>query len=152
MPTLAVAPGAAERFEVAAAAADNLHLALDERYRAVVDARFAADPGRDGFDPECEFCAGTGTYLTTANDDGRWDYWRLGVAEVDDLGDGTAGGSALSSHSCRALALPSDAVDTLDAIVTPDGEWRTCGGEDDDAREILADWPEATAVLVDCHS
>lgn len=42
--------------------------------------QFALDshPMKDQFDPECEDCHGTGSYLTTYNPQSKWDWWQIG--------------------------------------------------------------------------
>lgn len=112
----------------------------------------AAHPDKDKPDPECEDCNGTGAYRSTYNPKSKWDWWVIGGRWGDVASRGHAKVSSLVERR-----LPF-------AIVTPDGEWYGKGrmgwwgmvsDEKDDwpdqARAILAQYPDHIGVVCDLH-
>lgn len=137
------------------------------------------DFGKDGFDPNCEDCGGTGKYLTTWNPMSKFDGYAIWDSahvlrnaskdpadweeeetfDEDTPADDEAAVAPLSTLDLERLKLPF-------AIVTPSGEWHEMDGdwwsEDQDsaewkewrktAHDLLTKSPSAILVVLNCHS
>lgn len=127
------------------------------------------DLGRNGFDPDCPNCLGTGNYLTTCNPMSKFDGYTIrdsmhalskaskDPSDVDDIRkDDGAAIAPVSSLDLERLKLPF-------AIVTISGKWHEMDGgwwaKDQEWREwrktvhdLLTRWPHAILVVLNCHS
>jgi hypothetical protein len=158
---------------------DDAWAALLAPHQALEADRFAADPRRTEADPACGDCKGTGSYRSTSNPRGYWDWCRIGGRwdkairgeEAESADNGFNFGDKHTEIRNNALPvselpspLPDDRIPF--ALVTPDGEWHQRGKMgwfasvskempraewDAKVRALLATNGDAIAVGVDCH-
>jgi hypothetical protein len=69
---------AREKFRTDVMALEGRWKALFDEIHAEQDAAEKAHPEYHKPDPECESCHGDGHYMTTANEQGYWDWWTIG--------------------------------------------------------------------------
>lgn len=93
-----------------------------------------------------------GNSLTTYNPDSKWDWYQIGGRWC----------GCIPNDACPVRDLPDDIDDIVFAIVTPDGEWHAQGdmgwfacvsneNEDWKPSDILKDYQDYDAIMVDCH-
>jgi hypothetical protein len=122
---------------------------------------------REGYDPHCEVCGGTGRYITTRNPMPKFeDYFVVDIDHV--LRDAEKDSSQLTEKAAIAplASLDVDKLKLPRVIVTPSGEWHEMDGdwwsEDQDSadwkqlkntvKEIYQKYPSAILVVLNCHS
>lgn len=137
-----------------------------------------ADPDKDKPDPECEDCRGKGMVSSTANPEGKWDWYRIGgrwdgAIQHRDPQSADGGFNFDKKHqmvtgnyrwiSEMPAEIPDE--DIPFAILTPEGEWAEKGrmgwfgcvhdeSEDwkDQARKVVEKYRHGyIAVGLDCH-
>ncbi len=98
-------------------------------------------------DPDCKYCQGTGTCLTTYNPDSQWDWWVIG---------GRWDGWLNSKNIAPATTLLENTDKIPFAVVTPDGQWHQKGemGWFGIANDEKADktWAKEVHSLLQTHS
>ncbi len=125
-------------------------------------------------DPECDLCHGTGIYLNNRDPKSQWDYWEIGgrwLGLFKPLPSPVNDDEELHTNIARVRDIPDDFLPA--AIVTPEGDWHAgpIVMEDElfeahrdeeeldprrdwaqEARALLSQYPDDTAIVVDCHS
>lgn len=117
-------------------------------------------------DPNCQACGGSGTTKTTRNPNGKWSRWQIGSTKSGFELEGCLDDVPDDFNIVPVKLINLEAAPMPVAIVTPDGQWHAAGELDwfgtyriDDpdwydhtARNIMEQYPDATLVVVECHS
>ena len=118
-------------------------------------------------DPACGDCQGSGISTTTHNCRTEWDSWEIlpnvTTGALKDCIEGKAGLQSEQSH-VPVKALNLHKVPPPRSVVTPDGEWHTYRKHiwfsnaaitdenwEHTFKNLLAAYPDATLVVVDCQ-
>jgi hypothetical protein len=136
-------PAIEEQWEVLQRPRDAYHAALKESRTDLKDPN-----------PKCNMCKGGGTYRSTYNPEAKWDWYVVGGRWA-----GLLPGDRDIAPLCE---VPNEMVTR--AVMTPDGAWHENGsmgwfgmsyGRDEDwpekQLELREKYPNATAIIVDCH-
>jgi hypothetical protein len=120
---------------------------------------------KEGPDPDCKWCNGTGMTKITHNPQAMWDWWEFGGRWDGWVTDSAKDRRSDEFHAFRRnMRLVSSILQDKElkipwGILTPDGEWESKGWQDDDrhswdekAKAILEDHRDCIALVVDCHN
>jgi hypothetical protein len=123
--------------------ADSFWRELTRERNQFYESRLAEHPLRDTPDKDCDECDGTGSYLTTENPQGYWDWWSIGgrwTGRLSGYDPETDPTNSEVCFICAGTGRRDDAIGNQARLADPAYKCNGCDGSG-----VAVKWPTSWA-------